>query len=437
MKKVKGINTKELDSQDLHFDLVIVGGGLIGASLALALKNQNLKMALIDPIDTGSKREHSEPEQTTDLNARALALSHVTMQILNILQVWPKLLAEVHPILEVHISRQNRWGVTRLRASEHSVPALGYVVNADILNRVLNQGLETISNLTIFRPDKINQLTNVSGNETIPKNKDPRWKLVLNTNRTLYAPLLIAADGTESYLRKQLGIGSKRHAYQQTAMVLNIELTKPHQDTAYERFTAHGSIAMLPFGKNRVKCVWVAPSYEIEALAKLTDSDLLEKIQTHFGFQLGYFQQLGKRIFYPLRSVSAENLYDHGVVLIGNAANTLHPVAAQGFNLGLRDVATLAELLVKARNSKQDIDTIDLLKTYADLRQGDHLKITQLADHLAKPNLLQWLGVLACEIAPPLKRWMTRQGMGLNEEQKLPKLCRGIPLNASHEMGLK
>jgi len=381
-----------------HFDVVIVGGGLVGASLACALKEQNLTVSLIDKV------VFSDPKPCDFLDARALALSPTSIQILTAINIWHQLAAEAEPIVEIQISKQGRWSKTRLRAKEHQLPALGYVVNADRLNQVLNQSLETIPNLECFCPNAINHL--------FRNEKENTWTIQLNGGKTVTTNLLVSAEGSGSYLRKHLGIEAKIYDYHQTAMVLNIELEQAHQGIAYERFTDTSSLALLPFGENRVKCVWALPTETIRALEKLSDDVLLREIQENFGYQLGQFVKLGRRVFYPLQSVQAESLYGDRTVFIGNAANTVHPVAAQGFNLGLRDVATLAERLVSAKKSTQDIGAVELLGAYANLRQNDHLKVLRFTHCLAEPGILQWLGILACESLPSFKRWVTKQGLG-------------------------
>lgn len=401
-----------------YFDLVIIGGGLVGASLACALRDQSLKIALID------KTKPVEIKSENFLDAKALALSHISVQILKTIQVWQEI-EVAEPLLEVHISKQNKWGVTRIRAAEHRLSALGYVVNADFLNQTLNQTLAKIPNLTFFCPDEISQLTR---NEAENNTEEKAWTLQLSSGKIIQTSLLVAADGSESYLRKHQGIAAKVHDYQQTAIVVNIGLEQSHQGIAFERFTTNGSIAMLPFGTNQVKCVWVVPTPEMQALMGLSNTEWLEKIQANFGYQLGQFKQLGRRITYPLRSIYADALYGDRVVFIGNAANTLHPVAAQGFNLGLRDVATLAELLVSANNADKELGSLALLKEYAALRKIDHQTVAQLTDRLSEPSKLQWLGVLACSFLPPFKNGIVKKSLGL--ESRLGKLSRGISLNS-------
>jgi len=393
----------------IEFDMIIVGGGLVGASLACALENQALKIALIDKSPLHSKPLHN-------FDARALALSLPSIECLQMLGVWPKICESASVIKTVHVSKQGHFGVTKICALEYQLPALGYVVNADTLNNALNHVVETLSNITLFRPAEIAKVEKI----------DQGWVVQLSNQKNLKTKLLVAADGSESPLRKQQGIEVKVQNYQQTAILANIGLNQTHQGIAYERFLEKGSIAMLPFGENCVKCVYIVPSDQVEILKAQSDEKFLENIQSQFGHRLGFFTQIGNRVFYPLKKLCTETLYADRFVLIGNAANTVHPIAAQGFNLGLRDAATLAEMLVQAKNANQDIGSVEVLRSYADRRRDDHQAIRYFTDSLAEPRVFQWLGILASEWVTPFKRRIAERGLG--RHQSLPKLCRGVGL---------
>lgn len=392
-----------------NFDITIVGGGLVGASLACALSNQQLKIALID-------KSTPNLNEAQHFDARALALSVPSIECLKALGVWSKIVDTASIIKTVHVSKQGHFGATKIRASEHQLAALGYVVNADVLNSVLNQMTEILPDLTLFRPAEIINL----------EKKEQSWTIQLSNQKTLYTKLLVAADGAESSLRKHQGIEAKIHDYEQTAIVVNIVLNQSHQAVAYERFLDNGSIAMLPLTENCVKCVWVVQNDQLKIIEAQSDKVFLENIQQQFGQRLGFLAKVGKRVFYPLKNIFSENLYGDRLVLIGNAANTVHPVAAQGFNLGLRDVATLAEILVQAQNANQDIGSIEVLRAYADRRIDDHLAIRYFTDRLAEPHVFQWLGILASEWVMPFKRYVAERGLG--KYQNLPKLFRGVGL---------
>lgn len=393
----------------LHFDIVIVGGGLVGASLACALNHPRLSIALIDKNLLSLKTAQH-------FDARALALSMPTIECLKALDVWTKIHDTASIIKTVHVSKQGHFGITKMSASEYGLSALGYVVNAEGLNAALNQAVEKLPNLTLFCPEEIMKLEKI----------DRGWVIQLSDQKKLCTKLLVAADGSGSQLRKQQEIAVKIEDYGQTAVVVNIALNQAHHAVAYERFLKNGSIAMLPFGENRVKCVWVVPNDQLEMFKQQSDQTFLKNIQSCFGYRLGFFREVGKRVFYPLKNVCAEHLYADRFVLIGNAANTLHPIAAQGFNLGLRDVATLAEILVQAQNAQQDIGSIEVLRAYANRRIDDHLAIRHFTDSLAKPHVFQWLGILTSAWIMPFKQYVAARGLG--RHQNLPKLCRGVKL---------
>ncbi len=389
----------------IEFDIVIVGGGLVGASLACALKNQALKIALIDKSPLNSEPLHN-------FNSRALALSLPSIECLKMLDVWPKVCENASVIKAIHVSKQGHFGVTKIGALEYRLPALGYVVKADDLNQVV----ETLPDVRLFRPAEILKVEKI----------DQGWAIQLSNQKKLNTQLLVAADGAESILREQQGIEIKTKDYEQTAIVVNIALNQSHQGIAYERFLEKGSIAMLPFGENFVKCVYIVPNNQVETLKTQSDDLFFENIQYQFGHRLGFFKELGSRIFYPLKKVYAEALYAEQFVLIGNAANTVHPIAAQGFNLGLRDAATLAEMLVQAKNTQQYIGSVEVLRNYATCRRDDHQVIRYFTDSLAEPHVFQWLGILASEWVSPFKRRIAERGLG--RHQNLPKLCRGVGL---------
>ncbi len=395
----------------MQCDLAIVGGGLVGASLACALDRQNIRVVLIDKINVLPR--------PLPLESRALALSWSTIQCLKALTIWPRVEAIATSLRQIHVSKRGYFGFTTLKAAENQLPSLGSVVDAAEFNHILNETLTTVSNLTIFRPDEILQFDY----------QESGWTLQLKSQQTVSCRLLVAADGAGSVVRQHQGIEVIKNDHRQTAIVANLELDQAHEDQAFERFTKEGSIAMLPFGRegNRVKSVWAVPTEKSRMLAETADSEFLALLQANFGYHLGRFRSVGKRDYYPLCTQSAQSIYDHRLVLVGNAANTLHPIAAQGFNLGLRDVATLAEQVVLAIQSGEDIGSIEVLRAYANARIQDHQTIRQLTAQLAKPKLLQWFGIMACQGLRPVKRWIMEKGLGRGEN--LPKLCRGVRLN--------
>jgi 2-octaprenyl-6-methoxyphenol hydroxylase len=247
--------------------------------------------------------------------------------------------------------------------------------------------------------------------------------------------LVIAADGTHSRIRDNAGITTKVHDYQQTAIVANLSVKHPVNGVAYERFTQVGPIALLPLGDKKVKCVWVVSGAEkAQALCALPEKAFIEALGHAFGHRLGPVLSLGLRNTYPLVSRVADTLYANGLVLMGNAAATLHPIAAQGFNLAVRDIATLAEALWHAKLGGQSLDDVRILQSYAHSRMPDRNAVIGLTHGLSSSfeitrgpvkQLRHW-GLVLCDTVPVLKRWITRRGVGF--AYPLPKLCCGVPL---------
>lgn len=380
-----------------HFDIVIVGGGLVGACFARAIADSGLKTLVIDKAPVGSLYHPS-------MDNRGLALSYGTQQSLHTLKCWDKVAPVAHPIATVHVSEQSSFGFTKLTAASKKIPALGYVVSASNLGKAIVDGLEHLPDITIMRP------ANIAAAEFDSVRQ--QWNLTVNESK-ISAGLLIAADGANSELRSQQNIDAITTDFQQTAIVANVSMTNISNTTAYERFTPQGVVALLPFGAQQLKCVWTAPNSIAADLMSQTDSDFLKNLQHVFGFRLGKLSALSERKSFSIVESYATQLYSSRLVLIGNAANTLHPVAAQGFNLGMRDVMQLASLLRKSK----EFD----LKQYALLRQPDHLKTREFTNSLvnifAKENGFikfgRRLGIVAAQFVPSLNQKIISRGQGL------------------------
>lgn len=384
------------------FDVIVVGGGLVGTSQICALQKLGLKVALID---------HSKLEtHKISSSARALALTLSSQRFFESLDLWDVLKEKSEAILEVKVSQKKQFGVVHLRAKDEKLPALGYVINADhlinTLENFISSKISSIpnSNLKIFRPEKIQKLKFIN---------DEYWQIELESNTVLKTKLLIAADGTESFIRKQLGIGVITKDYHQTAILTNLVLSKSHDGIAHERFTDSGPIALLPFGdQTSAKCVWVTHPAEAKYLKEASKEEFLKKSQQTFGFSAGVFKESSERILYPLKSIRSENIYTHSLVFIGNAANTLHPVGGQGFNLGVRDIVVLTDIIQKAIHNQQDIGDMEVLQAYANRRNEDHHRTFWFTDRLASTEKSHTLGILLTEFIGPLKHTMIRFSTG-------------------------
>lgn len=336
-------------------DILIVGGGLIGATLMLALNGLGYRVLLVESKDP-------DEQVYPNFDARSLALSQASRRILKMLGVWDKLNDQVTPIDMIHVSQQFHFGMARLQADPGN--ALGYVIEMQYLRRAL---YDTLAKDQIIAPATLTGL-------------DPEQHLAtVQTNSgelTIEAKLIIAADGADSAVRQMCQLTAKTKYYHQHALVANVGLVKPHQSKAFERFTDEGPLALLPMNNQRMSMVWAMSPKRADQLSHLDDSLFLTELQKAFGYRLGRFTKIGKRFIYPLKQVLMAQQVKWPVVFIGNAAHTLHPVAGQGFNLGLRDVATLAECIAKEGLTESMLDH------YAQLRQDDQHLITRFTDGL-------------------------------------------------------
>tara|TARA_R100001039_G_C1854872_1_gene118398 strand:+ start:19133 stop:20335 length:1203 start_codon:yes stop_codon:yes gene_type:complete len=395
------------------FDVLIVGGGMAGASLAIALKESRLKIGLIEAksLETNSQPSYDD---------RGIALSYGSQRIFETMDVWTAIEKHASPIQHIHVSERGRFGVTRLSAEQEKVPALGQVITAKYLGHALNQQLQQLDNLTLFCPSTVSAV--VTEAEHV--------KVTLDNHDTLTAKLLVAADGRESTIRHCLNLSAWEQDYSQVAITANISTDKPHHGWAYERFTTSGPMALLPMDK-RSSLVWTVKAGEESALLSLPEEAFLKQLQHHFGYRAGRFIRVGERNSYPLILMQADMPVQARIVFIGNAAHSLHPIAGQGFNLGLRDVAVLAEHIFDAK----DCGHAELLQRYQQQRQQDQDQVVKSTDQLVRlfsndiPLLghLRGAGLTLMDTMPVMKHWLAQKSMGLAQAQ--PKLARGVPLS--------
>lgn len=409
------------------YDLIIVGGGLVGASLAISLAEQDCRIALIEASAFRS-------QQLPSYDDRAIALSFGSRRIFEGMGLWPLLAKKVTPIKLIHVSDQGRFGFTRLHCDEENVDALGYVITARELGMSLLERLdEHVHNhkLTLMSPASVTDITLAEDQASVIINRE-------GNSETLSSRLIVAADGGQSSIRQQLGIAAEERDYQQTAVIANLSPGRPHQGVAYERFTAHGPMALLPLSsqENEDRCalVWTREPKDAERIMTLDDAAFLAEAQACFGQRLGRFTKVGQRHAYPLTLIRAGEQVRARLALIGNAAHTLHPIAGQGFNLGLRDVATLAQAILDAHRAREDIGALQVLEPYAQWRARDHRQVIGFTHFLVESfsarfpplTVARNLGLLATDILPPVKHTLARHAMGL--AGKLPRLARGLPL---------
>lgn len=419
----------------MEYDVFIAGGGLTGTSLALALAPAaacgSLRVALAEaaPPAAAGASEHAPPPLP---DVRALALADGSRRIFESLGVWAAIAPAVTPIERIHVSERGRFAVARLSRRELGIPALGYTIEIATLAAELWRALEdkgtAISRLC---PAAVESVDIRDDHAVLWVRPGQRGQPVAVRTR-----LVVAADGGDSRLRAAAGIQSERIVYAQQALVASVALGRPHEYTAYERFTPEGPLALVPLAGRRAKLIWSTPQDRLAERLAWGDDEFLAHLQEHFGERLGTFSQPGPRRAYPLALTRVTELVRARLVLAGNAAHSVHPVAGQGFNLALRDVAALAEVLVQAARRGEDIGALPVLERYARWRAADHCAIQGLTHLLVRAFanealplvLLRDLGLLAVDLIPPLKRYLMRLTTGVAAGGRPPRLARGLPL---------
>jgi 2-octaprenyl-6-methoxyphenol hydroxylase len=406
------------------FDVAIVGGGMVGASLALALRDTGLSILVIEAYAPESQAQPSFDERTT-------ALGNGSRRVFEALGLWPRLAPEASQIRRIHVSDAGRFGFARLDAADFDQAALGYVVPNRVIGRELWAALRQAGRVQFRMPARV---TRIELGEAVARLQ----VLDAQGESEVTARLVVAADGAQSLVRQAAGIEASRDDYGQTAIVASLRTDRADDGTAYERFTEAGPMALLPIvtpaaGHWRT-LVWAAKPAEAEALLAMDDAAFLVRWQQAFGWRAGKALQLGARVAYPLSLVRAGAGVARRAVLLGNASQALHPVAGQGFNLGLRDAAELAELLAGAAAAQRDVGAADLLATFAAHRDVDRDGMVRFTDGLvrvfsdARPGVarLRDLGLLLFDMLPPAKRALSRVSAGFGGRS--PRLTRGLPL---------
>lgn len=405
---------------DVDYDVVIVGGGLVGASLACALRDQAVRVALVESVPIGSIDQPSYDD-------RSVALAWGARPIFEAMGLWERIGPRAAPIREIHVSDRGHFGAARMKAADYGFDALGYVIENRELGHVFAGVLPAIDNLTVFCPARLSAIRTGADAATVHIERD-------GEALELRARLVVGADGGRSAVRKAAAIDARRVDYGQSAIVANVSPDRPHGNRAFERFTVDGPLALLPMTDERCALVWTVPTEHCEGVLALDDGAFLSALQSRFGNRLGRFVRAGTRSAYPLALVTAERHVAPRLALIGNAAHTLHPVAGQGFNLGLRDVATLAEVVAHACNDGRDPGDEAILRRYEDWRAADRRRVVTLTDGLVRVFSSDFAplvvarntGMVALDLLPVLKGALMRQTMG--RAGRLPRLARGIPL---------
>ncbi|HSC11494.1 MAG TPA: 2-octaprenyl-6-methoxyphenyl hydroxylase [Rhodanobacteraceae bacterium] len=409
-------------------DVLIIGGGLVGASLAIALDGAGLRVGLVEAVPARANHQPSYDE-------RNLALARATVNALAALGVWTHVSTRATPIRRIHVSRQGELGAARFEAARHGVDAFGAVLPARELGNGLLARLDACAHLVRHAPATLTAL------ETRADTVEARIRTDAG-EKVIAAPLIVGADGTGSFVRSAVGIETINVDYAQTAFVTAVTPQRQLDGCAYERFTASGPVALLPLADRRAGVVLSVPGSDAARVSALDDDAFLALLHERFGWRLGRLSRPGRRVSYPLQRVQSMRLTAARAVLVGNAAQTLHPIGAQGFNLGLRDALTLAELLIQ-RSGGGDPGGADLLDEYARRRQEDRDGTIAMSDGLvrftaneaAPLKLLRSLGLIALDRIPALQAAVVRRGMGFrghvpqlalsDADQLAPRLAAG------------
>lgn len=391
-------------------NVLVVGGGLVGASLAIALDAAGIATTLVEAAlpRTGMQPSYDE---------RNLALARASVNGLAAIGVWQYAAHAATPIQQIRVSRAGDFGTTRIDAAKHGVTALGWTLPARELGAALLKRLDACQHLERFAPATLTALEPLADG----------WRANLrcaDVGRSVDATLVVGADGTGSFVRDAVGIAVERHDYRQTLFVCTMTPERDHGGRAFERFSDEGPVALLPLAEQRCGLVLTAANADAEQVHAMDDSAFVALAQRRFGWRLGQLTRPGKRFPYAVQRVVASSLIARRAVVVGNAAQTIHPIGAQGFNLGLRDALTLAEMIAQV----PDPGAPELLRSYAARREPDRdgtmamshglIQLACLQQPLLAP--LRSLGLLALDRVWPLQQALATRGMGF----------RGVPPRA-------
>ncbi|MBJ9722534.1 2-octaprenyl-6-methoxyphenyl hydroxylase [Acinetobacter calcoaceticus] len=396
--------------------VIIVGGGMVGLSLSLMLAKANIAVKLLEAVKYPNYDDQNVAPYHSSFDARNTALSRRSVQIYQKLGLWDALQQHATPILQVHITEQGSFGKARLIAEQEKVESFGQVIENAWLGRVL---------LTQVRQQPLIEL--IDGVQVTALTQDAE-QVHIEAQRgeetlKLESKLLIAADGRDSFCRQAIGVGVDVHDYDQVAIVTTVQTSKPHEQVGFERFSALGPLALLPLpGEYRRSVVWpVKKGTENEWLGEENDQHFLSALQQTYGDRAGKFEKTGKRFSYPLSQVLAHKQAVGRVILMGNAAHTIHPVAGQGFNLCLRDADVLVRYLVNQLTTSDDLGNPNNLLAYEQARLSDQQRVIKFCDTVVRGfsnqnpllKLIRNTGLIAFDVIPGVKPLVANYAMGL------------------------
>lgn len=391
---------------DDHFDVVIVGAGMVGASLAcsLATCKPALKLAVVEAF----------PLKTTDAalssyDARSTALSWGSTRLYEKIGLWSSISPHATAIDKIQVSDQGFPVSARLDRDRLNLAALGYVVENRALGITLLESITRSDQIELLAPATVTDFRPTRSGALIRLSQD-------NTDREIRTQLLVVADGSESGLRQKMGIHTDVEEYKHAALIANVSVDRPHANMAFERFTETGPIALLPLAahagdSHRFALVFHLPKTECDRLLKVSDKEFISRLHSSFGYRAGRILKVGERNKHELTQVQSQEQIRQGCVILGNAAHTLNPVAAQGFNLSLRDVMCLTAVLSRAHENGDNLGSLALLDQYMDMQRQDQVRVQQFTHFVLElftmkqfvPRLLRQLGLLSLDFLPAVK----------------------------------
>ncbi|HBH67663.1 MAG TPA: 2-octaprenyl-6-methoxyphenyl hydroxylase [Erwinia persicina] len=386
--------------------IIIAGGGMTGATLALAISHLTQGQLAVTLVEGTEPASRVHP----GFDGRAIALAEGTCQQLAAIGLWPLLASAATAITDVHVSDRGHASFVSLTAADYGVSALGQVVELHEVGQRLFSRLKNAPGVTLRCPDKV---------ASVERTRD-RVCVALESGEQLTGHLLVAADGSHSRVAAACGVQWQSADYQQVAVIANVSTQVAHQGRAFERFTEFGPLALLPMSAGRSSLVWCHPLAQKDAVDRWGDDRFIAELQRAFGWRLGRITQVGERTSYPLRLQTASQHIAHRLALVGNAAQTLHPIAGQGFNLGIRDVMSLAETLAAAWRAGRETGAYATLQHYQQRRQPDAQATIGITDGLVRLFANRYtplvagrnLGLMAMDHLPPLRNLLAERTLG-------------------------
>ncbi|MEZ9229692.1 2-octaprenyl-6-methoxyphenyl hydroxylase [Vibrio amylolyticus] len=386
------------------YDVIIAGGAMAGATLALAIRELSKQTLSIAVVEAYQVDHHAHP----GFDSRSIALSAGTVAILKKLNLWSSIEPVATAIDHIHVSDQTHLGITNITKQALGIDALGYVVELADIGEIYQGKMDADSGIELLCPDSVTHISRESELVTVE----------LDSGQSIQGKLLVAADGAMSTCCEQIGIEMLEHDFEQSAVIANVVSSEPHRYQAFERFTKYGPLALLPMSDNRLSLVWcLSPDLATQVLS-MDDDEFLLELQSEFGWRLGQLTKVGSRATYPLLLRYRSQNISHRFAIVGNAAQTLHPIAGQGFNLGIRDVASLAEEIAF---SSEDPGSYETLVAYRKRRENDRedtISMTSQLVHTFSNDLLSMrvgrnLALVAMDNLPVLKTPLLRRTLGI------------------------